>query len=61
MQATEQAGECQMKASDFDWLVGYLYEEELTPPIPVSPKAPLPKAADSEPRYPFYKPVFHTM
>ena len=41
----------QIEASDFEWLVGYLNEEELAPPVPVSPEAPLPTSpsADSEP------------
>ena len=45
------AGDYQIEASDFEWLVGYLNEEELAPPVPVSPEAPLPTSpsADSEP------------
>jgi len=45
------AGDYQIEASDFEWLVGYLNEEELAPPVPVSPEAPLPTSpsADSAP------------
>ena len=45
------AGDYQIEASDLEWLVGYLNEEELAPPVPVSSEAPLPTSpsADSEP------------